>query len=159
MRTHRLSIAVLAAGVLAVTGCGGDDDDDGGGGGGGSEKQSAPSGSGGGSAVNLSATEFKFDPSDRSVKKAGTVTFKVTNDGQAPHALEVEGPGEEKETPTIEPGKSATLKVDLNKDGSYEFYCPVDGHKQQGMTGEIKVGSGGSGSSSSDDSGGGGAGY
>lgn len=156
MRTHRLSIAVLAAGVLAVAGCGGDDD---GGGGGGSEKQSAPSSSGGGSTVKLSATEFKFAPSGPSVKKPGTVTFKVTNDGQAPHALEVEGPGEEKETPTIQPGKSAALKVNLSKEGSYEFYCPVDGHKQQGMTGEIKVGSGGSASSSSDDSGGGGSGY
>jgi uncharacterized cupredoxin-like copper-binding protein len=41
----------------------------------------------------------------------------------------------------IEPGKSATLKVDITKPGTYEFYCPIDGHKQQGMKGEIKVGS------------------
>jgi uncharacterized cupredoxin-like copper-binding protein len=40
----------------------------------------------------------------------------------------------------IEPGKSATLKVDLSTPGTYEIYCPVDGHKPGGMKGEIKVG-------------------
>jgi uncharacterized cupredoxin-like copper-binding protein len=166
MRAQRLSIALLAAGALAVAGCGGDDN---GGGGGGESKSSSPapsSGGGGGSNVKLSATEFKFSPSDPSVKKTGTVTFTVSNDGQVTHALEVEGKGVEQKTGDIQSGKSATLKVDLSRDGTYEFYCPIDGHKQQGMEGKVKVGSGGGSSSSSsgdDDSssgsGGGGAGY
>jgi uncharacterized cupredoxin-like copper-binding protein len=163
MRVQHLSIAVLAAGALAVAGCGSDDNKSSdNSGGSSSSKQSAPAPSGGGSTVDLSATEFKFDPKDPSVKKTGTVTFTVKNDGQTTHALEVEGPGEEKKTGNIEPGKSATLKVDISKAGSYEFYCPVDGHKQQGMTGEVKVGSGGGSSSSSDsdsNSGGGSSGY
>jgi uncharacterized cupredoxin-like copper-binding protein len=158
MTAQRLSIAVLAAGALAVAGCGSDDNNDNGGGSASKDKSAQPAApSGGGSAVKLSATDFKFTPSDPSVKKTGTVTFTVANDGQTTHALEVEGPGEEKETSDIAPGKSATLKVDLSKDGSYEFYCPIDGHKQKGMKGEIKVG-GGSGSSSKS-SGGGSSGY
>ena len=44
--------------------------------------------------------------------------------------------------------ESATLKVELNKPGTYEFYCPIDGHKQQGMKGQIKVAGGGFGSAS-----------
>jgi uncharacterized cupredoxin-like copper-binding protein len=159
MRTPRLSIALLAAGALAIAGCGSDDNGgDGGGSNGGASKKSGPAASGG-ESVNLSATDFKFAPADPTVKQAGTVTFKVSNDGQAPHALEVEGPGGEKETPVLQPGKTASLKVDLSKDGSYEFYCPVGNHRQMGMKGEVKVGGGGSGTSTSeseDDSGGGG---
>ena len=163
MSAVRLPIAVLAAGVVALAGCGGDDNNDNGGEANTATEKTAPAGAAAG-AVKLSETEFKITPSNPSVKKAGTVTFAVSNDGGVVHALEVEGPGEEKETPNIDPGKSATLKVDLNKPGTYEFYCPIDGHKQQGMKGEIKVAGGGSGSSSEGattdtSSGGGSSGY
>jgi uncharacterized cupredoxin-like copper-binding protein len=131
-----LGATALAVGALAVAGCGGGDNNSGGG----SSKSRAPASSAGGNAVKLSETEFKIDPANPSEKKTGTVTFTATNNGQITHALEVEGPGEEKKTGNIEPGKSVTLKVDLSKPGNYEFYCPIDGHKQQGMKGEIKVG-------------------
>jgi uncharacterized cupredoxin-like copper-binding protein len=36
-------------------------------------------------------------------------------------------------------GGSAKLTVDLNKPGTYEMYCPVDGHREMGMEGEITV--------------------
>lgn len=148
-----LSIAVLAAGVVAVVGCGGNDDNNGGGA---SKSTTQPAPSGGGSTVKLSETEFKISPADPSVKTTGTVTFVASNDGTTTHALEVEGPGGEKKTTDIGPGKSATLKVDVSKPGTYEFYCPIDAHKQQGMKGEVKVGSSGGSSSSSDSSSGGG---
>jgi plastocyanin len=144
---------VVAAGLL-LSACGSDSSKSGG---------SAPAASGGGGqAINVSETEFKLDPANPSVLKAGTVTIKATNDGSMVHALEVEGPGGEVKTQPIQPGKSATLKADLSKAGTYEWYCPIDGHKAQGMRGEIKVaggGGGGGGGTSSDDSGGGGGGY
>ena len=78
---------------------------------------------------------------------------------QITHAFNVEGAGiKETKTPNIAPGQSATVTVDATKAGSLEFYCPIDGHKAQGMKGELKVGSGGGGSSSSSKSGGGGGG-
>ena len=52
--------------------------------------------------------------------------------------MEVTGQGVEKETKTIPGRRKATLKVDL-KPGKYEFYCPVDSHKQQGMEGVLNV--------------------
>ncbi|HEY1356788.1 MAG TPA: cupredoxin domain-containing protein [Thermoleophilaceae bacterium] len=169
MRTHRVPALILALGALAVAGCGSDNNSDNSssgsnsGGSSSSSKKTTPSTSGA-SAVTLAATEFKFNPSAPKVKK-GKVQFTIKNDGQTTHALEVEGPGEESKTGSVQPGQSKTITVNLNKDGKYEFYCPIDGHKQQGMKGVVTVGGGGgsssssSSSSASDNSGGGGSGY
>jgi plastocyanin len=89
--------------------------------------------------VALTATEYKFDPADVTVDAAGKVTFTVTNDGQETHALEVEGDDVEEETDSIAAGDSGTLTVDLEP-GEYELYCPIDGHREQGMEGKLVVG-------------------
>ena len=144
IRPTYIAIASLAAAVLA--GCG---DDNG-------TKTISPGGasdSGAGSSKSLVVKEsdFKLDPKDLTVTDAGAVTITVKNEGQTTHALEVEGQGTEKKTEDIAPGDSATLTVTLKK-GSYEMYCPIDGHKKLGMEGDIKVGgtsSGGGGSSGS----------
>jgi uncharacterized cupredoxin-like copper-binding protein len=143
MNAGRLPILALAAGAVALGGCGSDNN----GGGGGSSKASKPAApaTGGGQTVNLSETEFKITPAKASAAKTGKVTFKVRNDGKIVHALEVEGPGGEAKTGSIQPGKSATLQVTFSKAGTFELYCPIDGHKQQGMEGTVAVAGGGSG--------------
>ncbi|HMC06190.1 MAG TPA: cupredoxin domain-containing protein [Solirubrobacterales bacterium] len=95
--------------------------------------------SGGGSSVNVSETEYKLNPSDPTVK-AGQVTLNATNDGTVTHSLEVEGTssGDQELQSELQPGQSGTLTVNL-KPGKYEFYCPIDGHKDLGMKGEITV--------------------
>jgi uncharacterized cupredoxin-like copper-binding protein len=96
--------------------------------------------------VQISAKEFSLTPSTVNVRKTGTYAFAVTNDGTTTHALEIEGNGIEEKTGNIEPGSMATLMVTLSKDGSYEMYCPIDGHRGQGMEGMVVAG-GGAGSS------------
>jgi uncharacterized cupredoxin-like copper-binding protein len=147
MYRARLPIVALVTGVVALAGCGSDNSDDNGAA---AAKQSTPAA--GGQSVKLSETEFKITPADPSVKKAGPVTFEVTNDGQTDHALEVEGPSGEAKTETIAPGKSATLNIDLSKAGKYEMYCPIGNHKAMGMKGDVIVAGGGSGSGASDES-------
>jgi uncharacterized cupredoxin-like copper-binding protein len=91
------------------------------------------------STVNVSETEYKLSPSDPTVKK-GTVTINAENAGKVQHSIEVEGPGGEQRLKTpLNPGQSGTLKVNLSKPGKYEWYCPLDGHKDLGMKGEITV--------------------
>jgi uncharacterized cupredoxin-like copper-binding protein len=129
---------MIAAGALlliaALAGCGGDNNDNNA-----TTTQEQTTGGAAGQTVNVSETDFKLNPSDPKVK-AGVVEFKVTNDGQTGHSLEVEGPGEEsKLAKTLQPGESGTLKVNLSKAGKYEWYCPIDGHKAMGMKGEITV--------------------
>jgi uncharacterized cupredoxin-like copper-binding protein len=110
---------------------------------GGSSNKPAASSTGTGSplqTISLSEKEFSITPKTISVSKAGTYTFDVKNDGHITHALVVEGNGVEHKTGDIQPGGSATLTVTLSKKGSYEVYCPIDGHRQNGMEASLAVG-------------------
>ena len=142
--------AILASLVLIAAGCGGDDNDNGGGGSGdssgaegnGADTGAASSGGGGGGATKLKLTTdpggaLKFDKTELTAKP-GKVTITMDNPSDVPHAVEVEGNGVEKATKTLT-GGSASLTVDL-KAGKYEFYCPVDGHREAGMEGTLTVG-------------------
>lgn len=92
--------------------------------------------------VSVMETDFLLTPTNITVAAPGVVKLKPTNNGKVVHALEVEGPGGEVKTRPIKPGKSATLKVDLSKPGSYTWYCPIDDHKAKGMKGTIRVSGG-----------------
>src|ERR671923_532482 len=121
------TIALAVVALLTWSACGSDD------GGGGS--------AGGGETIEVKATDFAFDPSTITVDQAGSVTFHLVNDGKTEHALEIEGNGVEEETDTIAPGETVDLTVDL-KEGEYEMYCPVDGHRDLGMEGTVQIGAG-----------------
>jgi plastocyanin len=121
-------LAVLAA--LGLGACG--DDDDG------------SSGTAGLGQVFL--TEYEINPQNLQVERTTTATLTVNNDGHEVHALEVEGPTGEVKTGDIQPGKSAKLTVKATEAGEYEYYCPIDGHRQKGMQGKITVAGGGGGS-------------
>jgi len=134
----RRTLIALALATAVLAGCGGDDDES-------SATPSPPaaeapaSDGGGGQTVQVSAPadgSLKFDQSSLQAK-AGKVTFKFDNPSGVPHAFEVEGKGVEEETDTITKSK-ASVSVDL-KPGAYEYYCPVDGHRQAGMEGKLTV--------------------
>jgi uncharacterized cupredoxin-like copper-binding protein len=89
------------------------------------------------SSVPVSETEFKIALPKNSLS-AGSYAFEVKNDGHIPHDFVVQGNGVDERTPTIQPGKSATVNVDL-KPGTYDVYCSVPGHKQAGMDVKLTV--------------------
>jgi uncharacterized cupredoxin-like copper-binding protein len=131
--------AIGAAVAVPMVGCGSSSDDN-------STSNAATQGAtsgggatGAGGTVDLTATDFKFDPSEPTVK-SGNVTFNLKNDGQVTHSLEIEDvDGQDKELEgSVSPGSDGTLAVNLAP-GKYDFYCPIDSHKQMGMTGEITV--------------------
>ncbi|HLM27332.1 MAG TPA: plastocyanin/azurin family copper-binding protein [Thermoleophilaceae bacterium] len=134
MLARRTALIMLVAVGIAAAGCGGDDKEDT------TAKKPAPTPPAAtGSTVQLAADpggKIAFDKKSLSAE-AGKTTIDFQNASQVPHAVEVEGNGIEKETKTIQGGK-ASLALDL-KPGKYEFYCPVDGHKQQGMEGTLTV--------------------
>lgn len=91
--------------------------------------------------VELVATDFKLSPANVGDIKEGLVAIHFVNKGDVEHSLAVDGPnGEIFLDGRVPPGKSATLEADLDQPGTYDWYCPLDGHRAKGMTGSITVG-------------------
>ncbi len=147
---RRACLVALVACAGALGACGGDDGD----------RRPAVAGaaatSGYGTAVDATtkattkATTLKLDAVERgdslafSKKKlsarAGRVTVRVRNPqgNTKPHAVEVEGKGVEKAGKVVKAGGISTVTLAL-KPGKYDYYCPVDQHRQAGMEGKLTV--------------------
>jgi plastocyanin len=134
---------IAAVAVLALAGCGSDNKESA------AKSTSTPaatatdtpasSSGGGGQTVKLSAdvSALKFDKT-KLTAKAGKVTLSMANPSGIPHAIAVEGNGVDVDGKTVTKGGTSTATADL-KAGTYEFYCPVDGHKAAGMEGKLTV--------------------
>ena len=142
MRAFSL-IALVCAIAIPAAGCGGDDDSGGSSSSGGSttkENTSSGGGGGGGQSLKLTADPggaLKFDKTSLTAK-AGKVTVAMDNPSSLPHAIEVEGKGQELKGDTVTKGGVSKVSGTL-KPGTYDFYCPVDGHKAAGMKGTLTV--------------------
>jgi uncharacterized cupredoxin-like copper-binding protein len=81
--------------------------------------------------TEVGLTEYEIDmPASLS---AGPRIFRVTNNGASEHNFGVEGQGIEEEFETnLSPGETQTMQLDLEP-GTYEVYCPVGNHREQGM--------------------------
>lgn len=94
--------------------------------------------------VQVALTEFKIEPSTFSVKPGDKVRFVVTNSGQFPHDIHIEGQGVTAEivegaTGNIQKGRTATFEITFEKAGTYQIWCPVGQHRQRGMEGTLTV--------------------
>jgi PQQ system protein len=103
--------------------------------------------------IRISEREFSLNPNMVTLSRPGTYEFEVTNDGQITHALEIEesGDGAEAESGDIGAGESKTLRFTFSAEGSYEMYCPIGNHKDEGMRGTIVVGNAPGGGTTTDD--------
>jgi uncharacterized cupredoxin-like copper-binding protein len=93
--------------------------------------------------------ELGFKLSKVSELPAGTVTFRVTNEGIAFHSFKLcttpvataaKNTCTGVVTKLLKHGQSATLTVKLTKSGKYEYLCAVPGHAAAGMKGLIGIG-------------------
>jgi uncharacterized cupredoxin-like copper-binding protein len=145
LRSQIKTLAALGALLLslaAVAGCGVDNKDSGadttattst------SETTTEPAG-GGETALALSADPsgaLKFDKT-RLSGKPGKVTIKMDNPSPIDHAVSILGNGVAVNGNTVGRGGVSTVSANLPA-GRYDFYCPVDGHKQAGMSGRLIV--------------------
>ena len=86
-------------------------------------------------AVQVKGGEFFFRLSTRTAKRPGNVTFVFGNIGHVLHDFKING----KQTPLIQPGKTAKLVVTFKKKGKYPYLCTVLGHAAAGMRGLFAV--------------------
>jgi plastocyanin len=137
-----VAVAVLALSLTAAAGCGGGGDNNADTTATTSTTQTTttPSGGGGGSNLKISADPsgaLKFTESSLS-GKSGKVTITMDNPSPIDHAVAVKGNGVSVDGNTVGKGGVSTVTANL-KPGSYEFFCPVDGHEQAGMKGTLTV--------------------
>ena len=135
-----VTVAVLALSLTAVAGCGGGDDDAGTTATTSTTETTTPSGGGGGTTLKVDADPsgaLEFTKSSLRAKP-GNVTLEMGNPSAVDHAIGVKGNGVDVEGDTVGKGGVSTATTNL-KAGSYEFYCPVDGHEQAGMKGTLTV--------------------
>ncbi|MET0510921.1 MAG: cupredoxin domain-containing protein [Thermoleophilaceae bacterium] len=144
MRIRTIYPMLLVVLCLLVASCG-DDDDSGDSGSSAGNSGSSGDNSGGASGAKGTKLKLEADPGgalkfDKTslTAKAGKVTVVLSNPSSVPHAIEVEGNGVEAEGETVTDGGTSTASADL-KPGEYEFYCPVDDHKEAGMEGTLTV--------------------
>ncbi|MGI8687409.1 MAG: cupredoxin domain-containing protein [Thermomicrobiales bacterium] len=105
---------------------------------------SVASGGGGGPSTTINATEKDYAIAiDNSSVPAGSVTFKISNQGPTPHNVGVTKQGDAskgsgitgpviKDSDTIDGGKTTSITLDLQP-GTYNVVCTVAGHVQLGM--------------------------
>ena len=94
--------------------------------------------------VMITAKEYSLTPNQVSANVGERITFELHNMGTMAHGLEVELPaGDEEIDGLVNPGDTGELTVTMPSNaGSFEYYCPVPGHKQLGMVGTLTVAQG-----------------
>jgi len=145
--SRRLSLLILPVAAAAIiAGCGGSNNSSN------STNTSAPAATatataGASSAKKGQVLTLAADPGGalRFTKtsltaKPGKVTLVMKNPSSAgmQHGISIEGNGVDSDGNIVNPGGTSTVSATLKK-GTYEFYCPVPGHKQAGMTGTLTV--------------------
>lgn len=97
--------------------------------------------------IDIKTTDqLLFSPNAVSVQQGETITFRITNVGQADHEFKV-GPMQAvfddlesaPEVANITPGSTKTLTYTFTDTGPYAFACHEPGHFENGMIGFVNV--------------------
>jgi hypothetical protein len=125
----RVLAALFCVAALGLAGCGG----------GGSTNNSLTTG-GGNPRLNvpISLGASLMSPKYTRLSFLGPYLIQLENEDTAGHAVTIEHNGKTLETPTIAPGKTYEVILDINERGDYELSYPVDG---KDVTGVITMGS------------------
>lgn len=106
--------------------------------------ESSPSAEGTGSSVvmegvkefSVSGSAFKFDLKEIKVNKGDKVRLVFTNT-QGSHNFVVDEFN--LKTKVLQAGQTETVEFIAHQAGTFEYYCSVGNHRQQGMVGKLIV--------------------
>ena len=132
--THRLRgggmLAVVLLLALVTSACSGSS----------SASTQTASGSPAGTTFSVTLTEFTITPSQIQAPAGQTLVFEVKNGGTTAHTFAVQTSSKVYATQQINPGSTATLRVDALDAGTYKTLCTIPGHADLGMVGQLVVG-------------------
>jgi FtsP/CotA-like multicopper oxidase with cupredoxin domain len=134
-RMRRIAVAAAILMMVATACSGGDGEGDGGQDG--SGDSAAPA------TFDVSLTEFALTPDMIDAPAGQPLSFRVTNDGTAPHTFAVDTGGGVEATRELQAGETQTLQVPPLTAGDYRMYCSIAGHADLGMVGTLMVAAGG----------------
>ncbi len=95
------------------------------------------SGSAAPNGTSVALSEFALTPDSVTVPVGGKLT--VVNNGTTTHNLSIEGT--DLKTKDLGAGDSEELDLSKLDEGMYTMFCAIPGHKDQGMVGDLMVGS------------------
>lgn len=84
--------------------------------------------------IEVTATDFAFDPADVQVDAPGMYEVVLKNNGSVVHDLTI---GSTKIA--ADPGQTSSAMVRL-QEGTVQMFCSIPGHKEAGMVGTLTVG-------------------
>ena len=88
--------------------------------------------------VRLVLTEYSLDPATSAVQ-AGAARMLLENGGFRRHNVVVLVDGTEHASPYLRPGESVIWDVQIERPGTYRFWCSEYRHLEKGMEGTLTV--------------------
>ncbi len=90
-----------------------------------------------GSAQTIRVTEVSYKIKLSAPPKAGAVKFVVQNASDDDHDFWITGGGKTYRTRVLGEGRSASVTAKLKKGVKYRYWCAVDDHRVEGMSGSF----------------------
>jgi plastocyanin len=87
--------------------------------------------------LTVKTSDLRFDMDTITVKVNQPVTVKLENVDYMEHAFNVDALNVKSDE--IEPDQVTSFTFTAHKAGTYQFYCPMEGHAKLGMVGTLKV--------------------
>jgi plastocyanin len=89
------------------------------------------------SAQTIRVTEVSYTIKLSAAPKAGTVKFVVRNASDDDHDFWLTGGGKTFRTRVLGEGRTASVTATLKKGVKYRYWCAVDDHRVEGMSGSF----------------------
>jgi Cu+-exporting ATPase len=87
--------------------------------------------------IDVRASDLRFSPSDVMVRRGQVVVVRFTNDDPVFHDWMVDGVANV--DAGARPGQTQRIRFSIDRPGTYEIRCTVEGHAEAGMIGRLVV--------------------
>jgi len=91
-------------------------------------------------AVEMKASDFKFEPNNIKAYQGDVIVFRIENTSGTGHNFTITDPkGNTLQSVGLPSRETVTVKVPLTEAGNYGFYCDKPMHSGFGMKGSVEA--------------------